>query len=204
MKIHKLKFLFKRLILIFTIIILLLISSSFNIYQLNSSDDNDNDNENQISTPILFTTDGKKSKLYYLFLFEKNLCGIFFFIFLMIFIVYPKNANIIKLAERNGFIILERISFCFYCSFSYLIYAQFCVFIITLQLSYMNLFLNTLGMFLIIFAFSLVNAALFELPLRKVIKSFMNRNLEKRFSDFYDRNFSSSDLSNSFKGKKED
>ena len=203
MKIHKLKFLFKRLILIFTIIILLLISSSFNIYQL--CNNNNNDNGNQIVPPPIVESGGQnKSNLYYLFLFEKNLSGIFFFIFLMIFIVYPKNANIIKLAERNGFIIIERISFCFYCSFSYLIYAQFCVFIITLQLSYMNLFLNTLGMFLIIFAFSLVNTALFELPSREVIKSFMNRNLEKRFSEFYDRNFSSDDLSNSSKEKKED
>ena len=203
MKIHKLKFLFKRLILIFTIIILLLISSSFNIYQLCNK--NNNKHENQIFSSDIVKSGGQnKSNLYYLFLFEKNLCGIFFFIFLMIFIVYPKNANIIKLAERNGFIIIERISFCFYCSFSYLIYAQFCVFIITLQLSYMNLFLNTLGMFLIIFAFSLVNTALFELPSREVIKSFMNRNLEKRFSEFYDRNFSSDDLSNSSKGKKED
>ena len=51
----------------------------------------------------------------------------------------------------------------------------------------MNLFLNTLGMFLIIFSFSLVNTTLIELPLRQIIKSYMNKDLEIRFEDYYNR-----------------
>ena len=122
-----------------------------------------------------------------MFLYEKNLSAIFFFIFLTMFIVYPKSTSIIQLAERNGFILIERISFCFYCSFCYLIYAQFCVFIIYFQISFMNLFLNTLGMFLIIFTFSLFNTTLIELPLRQIIKSYMNKDLESKFEEYYHR-----------------
>ena len=101
------------------------------------------------------------------------------------YITYPKNSNIIELSERNGFIVIERISFSFFCSFKYLIYSQFCVFIIYIQISYMNLFLNTLGMFLIIFTFSLVNTTLIELPLRQLVKSIMNKDIEKRFENYY-------------------
>ncbi len=182
MGINKIKFIYKRLIMIFIIIILLLFSSSFFLIQAFGN----KENNDYVLEKIIDENNNINYKIYYLFLYEKNLCGIFFFIFLMIFIVYPKKTNIIKLAERKGFIIIERISFCFYCSFSYLIYAQFCVFIITLQLSYMNLFLNTLGMFLIIVTFSLFNTAVFELPLRQLIKSFMNKNLEQKFTYYYE------------------
>jgi hypothetical protein len=179
--INKMKFCFKRMIIALSIFFLFLISASF--YFMNVWE---NEKDNEYNKKII--DQNGKTIIYYLFLFEKNISGIFFFIILMIFIVYPKNRNIIQLAEREGFIILERISFCFYCSFSYCIYAQFCVFIITLQLSYMNLFLNTLGIFLIIFSFSLFNTVLFELPFRQLIKSFMNRNLEQKFVDCFDKN----------------
>ena len=49
----------------------------------------------------------------------------------------------------------------------------------------MNLFLNTLGMFLIIFTFTLFNTTLIELPLRQVIKSYMNKDLESKFEEYY-------------------
>ena len=194
--INKMKFLVKRMIIALSIFFLILISSSF--FFMNVWKNEDNENNENIDYNIKIIDHNGKTKIYYLFLFEKNICGIFFFIILMIFIVYPKNKNIIKLAEREGFIILERISFCFYCSFSYCIYAQFCIFIITLQLSYMNLFLNTLGLFLIIFSFSIFNTVLIELPFRILIKSFMNRNLEQKFVDCFDKN------RNSINSKKED
>ena len=172
--INKLKLRFKRTILLISFIILILISSSFFILQ------KEEDQENNF-----ILRKGMDNIIYYLFLYEKNLCGFFFFIFLIMFVVYPKSANVIKLAERDGFILLERISFCFYCSFCYLIYAQFCIFIIYFQTSYMNLFLNTLGMLLITFTFSLFNTTLIELPLRQLIKSFMNRNFEDKFEKYY-------------------
>ena len=165
---------YKRIILLASIFIFGLISSSFYFLQLSEEDDKN----------AVFNNDMNNS-IYYLFIYEKNLCGIFFFIFLIMYITYPKNSNIIELSERNGFIVIERISFCFFCSFKYLIYSQFCVFIIYIQISYMNLFLNTLGMFLIIFTFSLVNTTLIELPLRQLVKSIMNKDIEKRFENYY-------------------
>ena len=171
---NKLKMIYKRIILLASIFIFGLISSSFYFLQLSEEDDKN----------AVFNNDMNNS-IYYLFIYEKNLCGIFFFIFLIMYITYPKNSNIIELSERNGFIVIERISFCFFCSFKYLIYSQFCVFIIYIQISYMNLFLNTLGMFLIIFTFSLVNTTLIELPLRQLVKSIMNKDIEKRFENYY-------------------
>ena len=121
----------------------------------------------------------------FLFFYEKNISGIFFFIFLSMYIIYPKNTYIINIADSNVFIIIERISFCFFNSFNYLIYAQFCVFIISIQMSYSNLVFNTIGMFFIIFIFSLINTALFELPMRHLVKFLMNKNLEEKFNEFY-------------------
>ena len=185
--INKLKFMFKRTILIISCFILLLISLSFNIFQISvereeKKAESEGKEKKQSSSDLNFIITGS---IKFLFLYEKNLCGFFFFIVLIMFIVYPKRANIIKLAERDGFILFERLSFSFYCSFCYLIYAQFAIFIIYLQISYMNLFLNTLGMLLITLIFSLFNTALFELPLRQLIKSFMNRNIEDRFERIY-------------------
>ena len=171
---NKLKPLFKRIILLLSLVFIILISSSFFFKQLLGGKTNNNELKYEMTR-----------NTHFLFLYEKNLCAIFFFVFLIMFIIYPKDSAIIQLAERNGFIILERISFCFFCSFTYLIYAQFCVFIIYFQTSYLNLFLNTLGMFSIVFTFSLVNTTLFELPLRQLIKSYMNRDLENKFEYIY-------------------
>jgi hypothetical protein len=170
----KLQLIFKRIILILSLLIIVLISSSFYFMQLSVNQADNSVFRYEMTAGIKF-----------LFLYEKNLAAIFFFAFLTMFIVYPKSTSIIQLAERNGFIILERISFCFYCSFSYLIYAQFCVFIIYFQTSYMNLFLDTLGMFLITFTFSLFNTTLLELPLRQLIKSYMNKDLETKIENIY-------------------
>ena len=137
--------------------------------------------------------DYEKKLFYKFFLFEKNLNEIFLFIFLIIYITYPKNKNIIKLAETQGFIILERISFNFYCCFSYIIYAQFSIFIIYFQVSYLNIFLNTLGMFLIICSVSILNTTFFELPLRQLIKSLMNKDVEKKLENKF-RNYSEESL----------
>ena len=108
--ISKIKFRFKRTILLLSILFMFLISSSFYFMQLSTKKADNNILRYKMNNTI-----------YYIFLYEKNLCAIFFFIFLTMYIVYPKSTSIIQLAERNGFIIIERISFCFYCSFCYLI-----------------------------------------------------------------------------------
>jgi hypothetical protein len=184
--VNKLKFLYKRIIL-FLSFLFLIIFSSISYFKMFPSL---SEEENEDSFIIL---KGEKQSFYYFFLFEKNLNGIFFFIILTIYIVYPKNKNIIKLAETQGFIILERISFSFYCCFVYVIYAQFSIFIIYFQLSYLNIFLNTLGMFLIICSVSILNTTVFELPLRQLIKSLMNKDIEMKLENKY-RNYSDIDL----------
>lgn len=172
--INKLKLRYKRIILLLSLFFIFLIASSFKFMQ-------NSDNEDLELYDL-------KGWTLFLFLYEKNLSGIFFFIFLLMYIVYPKTTNIIKLAERNGFIILERISSSFYSSFCYLIYAQFCIFTIYFQFTYMNLFLNTLGMFLIINTFSLFKTTLLELPLRQLIKAYMNKDFKAKFKYYYNKN----------------
>jgi len=184
--IDKLKFYCKRIILWLSILFLIILSGvSYLEMFLNLIE------EDESNTFIILN--GKKKAFYYFFLYEKNLNGIFFFIILIIYITYPKNKNIIKLAETQGFIILERISFSFYCCFSYIIYAQFSIFIIYFQVSYLNIFLNTLGMFLIICTVSILNTTFFELPLRQLIKSLMNKDIEKKLENKF-RNYSEESL----------
>jgi hypothetical protein len=185
--VNKLKFLYKRIILILSCVFLIIISFISYLGIMDSI------NYDKYGKYTYIIDNNQKTLLYYFFLFEKNLNGIFFFIILTIYIVYPKNKNIIKLAETQGFIILERISFSFYCCFVYVIYAQFSIFIIYFQLSYLNIFLNTLGMFLIICSVSILNTTVFELPLRQLIKSLMNKDIEMKLENKY-RNYSDTDL----------
>ena len=168
----------KRSILWICIIVLLIISSSFSLSQGRYFS-----MEKQIKIKKI------EGIIKFLFFYEKNLSGIFFFIFLIMYIIYPKNSYLIRLASSNAFIILERISFAFYNCFCYLIYAQFCVFIISIQMSYSNLFFNSVGMFFIIFVFSLLNVALFELPIRQLIKNIMIRKLENNFLENYYKSY---------------
>ena len=166
----------KRTILLCCLFFLLLISSSFNLAEGNKfSYDKDMDFVNL------------KGIVKFLFFYEKNLSGIFFFLFLLIYICIPKHSKLMQIAESTTFIIMERISFSFLISFSYLIYAQFCVFIISIQMSYSNLFFNAVGMFFIAFIFSLLNTALLELPIRQLIKHYMNRNIEKKYLDYLEK-----------------
>ena len=172
----------KRIILLSSILVLLVISSSFYFLEgKNFSYEKDIIEFVKISGFVKF-----------LFFYEKNLSGIFFFIFLIIYIVYPENSYLMQLSNSSTFIIIERISFSFYNCFAYIIYAQFCIFIISIQMSYSNLFFNTVGLFFIIFIFSILNAAIFELPIRQLIKYYMNRNLETNFIDNFYKNYSHS------------
>ena len=58
-----------------------------------------------------------------------------------------------------------------------------------MQITYPNIFFNTVGMFFIIFIFSIVNTTLLEIPVRQLIKYCMNKNLEKKFLFYYDNNY---------------
>ena len=179
--INKLKFIYKRIILILSFCIIILFSSLSYYYMSKNANYG-------IFEKFYLIENSLKNPFYYFFLFEKNLNGIFFFIFLIMYIVYPKSKNIIKLSETNGFILFERISFSFFCCFTYIIYAQFSVFIINIQISHLDIYLNTLGIFSIICAASILITIVFELPPRQLIKYFMNKNIENKVKAVYSDN----------------
>lgn len=179
--VNKIKFIYKRIILLLSFLIIII----FSIISYNNMKQNADYGKTEFFDLIIGYN---KQSFYYFFLFEKNLNGIFFFIFLIMYIVYPKSKNIMKLAETQGFILLERISFSFFCSFVYIIYAQFSIFIINVQISHLDIYLNALGMFSIICAVSILITTSFELPLRQLIKFIMNRNIENKIKEVYSNN----------------
>ena len=182
--INKLKFIYKRIIFILSFFIIFLLSG-ISYFEMNKNADY---GENIKNPFYLIENYNDKKPFYYFFLYEKNLNGIFFFIILIMYIVYPKSKNIMKLAETQGFILIERISFSFFCSFVYIIYAQFSIFIINIQISHLDIYLNTLGIFSIICTASILITTTFELPLRQLIKFIMNRNIENRIKNSYSKN----------------
>ena len=175
--VNRLKLYIKRFILWACVFFLFLIASSFNILEGNKFTYNE----------INFVKITGITK--FLFFYEKNLSGIFLFISLIMYISYPKSTFINKISNASLFIICERISYCFFTSFSYLVYAQFCVFIMNMQISFSNILFNTVGIFIITFCFSVITTALLELPVRQLIKDCMNKNLEKKFRSCYNLYF---------------
>jgi hypothetical protein len=117
----------------------------------------------------------------FIFLYEKNLCCIFFFILLLMFVVYPQNTGLIKFSQLNFFILFDRINFSFLCTINYIISAGFCVFYVDYKLTYINLFLISLGFFSLIIVFNILFVTMFELPFRMLVKSLMNKNVNEEF-----------------------
>ena len=136
--------------------------------------------ENKIIIPKL-----SESGIKFIFLFEKNLCCIFFFLFLLMFIVYPSEKFLIKLCNYNCFVLLDRISFSSFCTFNFLIQASFCYFYLDFKIMLTNFFLNTLGIFILLIILNVAFVSIFELPLRVVIKSWMNKGFIKEFKTYY-------------------
>ena len=175
MYLYKLKFCIKRMIVLICLAFMLLISFSFYIIQQNI-----NKSKNSLCDCL------NRPIIKYIFLYEKNACGIFFFIFLLMFIVYPPDKNLVKFSKLNFFILFDRINFSFYCTYSYLIYAAFCVFYIEFKITYINVFLNSLGLFIFVVFINLFVVSSFELPLRMIIKSQMNKNVDIEFRTSFD------------------
>ena len=159
---YKLKFWIKRIILWICVLLMILLSNS-----------------------VIFTVNMEENveieQYKFIFLYEKNLCCIFFFIFLLIFIVYPQNTGLIKFSQLNFFILFERINFSFLCTMNYIISAGFCVFYVDYKLTYINLFLISLGFFILIIGINVLVVTMFELPFRMLVKSLMNKNVNEEF-----------------------
>ena len=117
----------------------------------------------------------------FIFLYEKNLCCIFYFVFLLMFIVLPHNNLFIKFCNLNCFVFFERISFSIFCTYNFFVYMAFCVFYLDFKVTTMNIFLTTFGLFILLVIVNIYIVCTFELPFRIIIKSYMNKNLAKEF-----------------------
>ena len=180
-KINTLKLYIKRIILWSCVFFLFLIASSFTIIE-----------GRHFSFDKRIELVKIRGITKFLFFYEKNLSGIFYFVSLLMYISYPKSTFINKISNSGLFILTERISYCFFCAFSYVVSAQFCVFIMNMQVSFANIMFNTIGIFVITFGFSVITTAFIEFPVRRMTKAFMNKNLEKRFYDLYKTNCTTS------------
>ena len=183
MAINKLKFWIKRTILWISLIFITLLSFNFDMIQLyysknkiNNEDKIINRKIKKVENPYL---DSKFLQL--IFLYEKNICGIFFFIFLLMLIVYPSKTNIIKFSQLNIFILFDRINFSFYCSYNFFVSAAFCVFYVEFKITLINILLISFGLLIILIIVDVVLVSMVELPLRMIIKTQMNKNTDKEF-----------------------
>ena len=181
----------KRVIFFSSIIFILLISSTFNLFQLSGKYDETSEKllkDEEITEDALIKIPNFSNKgVQFIFLYEKNLCCIFFFIFLMMIIVYPHNSIFIKFCNFNCFILFERISFSMFCTYNFFVNASFCFFYLDFKIIVTNIFLNSFGIFLLLLILNILFVCIFELPLRIIIKSWMNRylndNLKKNYLD---------------------
>ena len=183
MGLNKLKFWIKRTILWISLIFITLLSFNFDMIQLyysknkiNNEDKIINRKIKKVENPYL---DSKFLQL--IFLYEKNICGIFFFIFLLMLIVYPSKTNIIKFSQLNIFILFDRINFSFYCSYNFFVSAAFCVFYVEFKITLINILLISFGLLIILIIVDVVLVSMVELPLRMIIKTQMNKNTDKEF-----------------------
>ena len=180
MALNKIKFWIKRTILLISLFAIILLSFTFHMIQaLEKKGKNDrilNEKIKEMKLPSL-----KIGYIKFIFLYEKNICCFFFFIFLLMLIIYPSKKNIIKFSQLNIFILFERINFSFYCSYSFFVSAAFCVFYVEFKITMINMLLNSLGFFIILIFINIVLVSAFELPLRMLIKTQMNKNTDLYF-----------------------
>ena len=185
MAINRLKFWIKRTIFWICFIVIVLLSFSFYIIQSLHLKVNDNRRIINEKMKEMYIPSLEKGYIKFIFLYEKNICGFFFFIFLLMIIVYPSKTNIIKFSQLNIFILFDRINFSFFCSYSFFVSAAFCVFYVEFKITLINMLLNSLGFFIILILFNTLLVSISELPLRMLIKTEMNRNTDKEFRTTY-------------------
>ena len=179
---NRLKFGLKRFILILSIIIILIISSSFQLIQryhgeTQYDEEFDENQKEEIKDFQIKIPNVCESIIKLIFIYEKNFCCIFFFIFLIMFISYPSDKYLIKFCNLNCFILFDRISFSTFCTFNFIIYSNFCSFYLDFKIMMTNIFLNSLGIFILLLILNTFFVCIFELPIRIIIKNYMNKDL---------------------------
>ena len=179
MILHNLKFWLKRTILFICLFFIFLVSCSFYIIQETLKYNNKEEGVRPEIT--IFPICVNNPIIKFIFLYEKNVFGFFFFIALLMFIVYPPNNNLVKFSQLSFFILFDRINFSFFCTYSYIVYTAYCVFYLDFRITYINLFMNSLGLFILSTVINVFIVCTFELPFRMIIKSQMNKNVGNEF-----------------------
>ena len=119
----------------------------------------------------------------FVFLYEKNLCCIFFFIVLLMIIVFPADNVVIKFFNLNFFVLFDRIGFSIFCTHNFFVIASFCVFYLDFKINITNIVLTSFGQFILLTIVNVLVVCSFELPLRILIKNFMNKNMLNEFKN---------------------
>ena len=182
LNLNKMTICLKRTILLISIIFIILISSSFQLIQIiqgktQYDEEFENIYKDELKEFRIIIPNICDSIIKFIFLYEKNICCIFFFIFLIMFILYPSDNNFIKVCNLNCFILFDRISFSAYCTINFIIYSNFCCFYLDFKIMMTNIFLNSLGVFILLTILNTFFVCIFELPLRILIKNYMNKYL---------------------------
>ena len=182
LNLNKMTICLKRTILLISIIFIVLISSSFQLIQIiqgktQYDEEFENIYKDELKEFRIIIPNICDSIIKFIFLYEKNICCIFFFIFLIMFILYPSDNNFIKFCNLNCFILFDRISFSAYCTINFIIYSNFCCFYLDFKIMMTNIFLNSLGVFILLTILNTFFVCIFELPLRILIKNYMNKYL---------------------------
>ena len=176
----------RYLIIFLCIIIMILISilykfSKDNIFidiKEKKDDDKDKiDNEDIIKIEDLIKSFTNPLKYY--FLFERYSFLILFFIINIIMITLPKKGFYKKLVNFNLNIAISRTGFIILCLYYIFGFFSFCGFLIKLKFNFYAFFITSIGNFLILFFVCFMINIVFELPLRKLIKTLLRNEFSK-------------------------
>ena len=100
-------------------------------------------------------------------------------------IVYPHDKNIINFLNLNCFVFFDRISFSMFCTHNFIVIASFVVFYLDFKIILTNIILTSFGLFILLIILNALIVCSFELPVRIIIKSCMNKNIKTKFKSSF-------------------
>ena len=149
----------KFLIIILIIIMEIIISM---LYYLTNRPDNENES---------FDLDIEFSNfLRFYFLYEKHLLLLLFCLSAFIICTLPKTGWLGNIIGFKLIVSISRVGFCIACLYSVLSYFFYCSFMIKIRFNLTTFILISIGNFFIVYIFCVLFSAIFELPLRNLIK----------------------------------
>ena len=102
--------------------------------------------------------------------------GLFIFIFCFITILFFANENESKKIRKYNILnLINRISFSYINTIYLMAYSYFCLFVFQFKLTYQNIFLYTLGLFVFFCIENLILTITFVLPFKIIFKSLLDK-----------------------------